>query len=99
RPPSSTLFPYTTLFRSTQADVGQSGFWLDYTSMHDSDTASNCLGLQANFASVEAMTYDLRPFTWQSVPPDALTPTNNQNNNSERSEEHTSELQLRENLV
>src|SRR5947207_11894111 len=30
RPPRSTLFPYTTLFRSTTLKAGDAGLWTDY---------------------------------------------------------------------
>src|SRR5436309_6332066 len=81
RPPSSTLFPYTTLFRSVVAprrlvDVlaGGSGALLH------AQTFSHHPVLCA--AGVATLRY-LREHRWEKV----------------RSEEHTSELQSRENLV
>src|SRR5207302_7389371 len=60
RPPRSTLFPYTTLFRS-QGECGSCSLWLD------GELVCACLVLAAQAGG--------------------------------RSEEHTSELQSRENLV
>src|SRR5690606_41698852 len=77
RPPRSTLFPYTTLFRSTM-DIG-------------SFQADRCIGVASpcfreGFASTTASVVTFRP--WRDI---TLL--------RERSEEHTSELQSRENLV
>src|SRR5207302_8434723 len=68
RPPRSTLFPYTTLFRSHTRD-------------YDPQTMSTKV---FNFASASARRYRPSQRWLDSV---------------ERSEEHTSELQSRENLV
>src|SRR5436309_11806982 len=81
RPPSSTLFPYTTLFRSEI--MGRGMAWLD-TGTHESlQQAANFIeaieerqGLLVG--AIEEVAYRMGYI---------------------RSEEHTSELQSRENLV
>src|SRR5690606_41711528 len=78
RPPSSTLFPYTTLFRSCGNDRP--------ASTSSSSTLSNI---------AESEPFGLmigRIFLMSS-------PNSSDSNNASRSEEHTSELQSRENLV
>src|SRR5204863_7779780 len=67
RPPRSTLFPYTTLFRSVDADKGKTEVF-QQLSLHPGD------GLKVNGQG---------PLTF----------------NPSRSEEHTSELQSRRDLV
>src|SRR5690606_41837850 len=84
RPPSSTLFPYTTLFRSTQEPL----YYRDYTVLH--------LGGAYRFndtVTLNARINNLldRDFTTYATEFHDLRVT--------RSEEHTSELQSRENLV
>src|SRR3712207_7870634 len=86
RPPRSTLFPYTTLFRSLEGVVLELGRWgapLLPTSLEDDALPSvgTCaLGIRAFFRPERAQgvdeIYELR-----------------------RSEEHTSELQSRQYLV
>src|SRR5690606_39414270 len=71
RPPSSTLFPYTTLFRSTEASAGQA----------DRKQAREALD-----SMVREQIADIRSVVTGS-------------GDLGRSEEHTSELQSRENLV
>src|SRR5436309_10882561 len=76
RPPSSTLFPYTTLFRSeTERDFEATLDLLD----------------QVQYDSLFSFKYSPRPNT-AALQMDDRVP-------EERSEEHTSELQSRENLV
>src|SRR3712207_7374658 len=85
RPPRSTLFPYTTLFRST----GTKGFVLGISGGLDSSLAGKLAqlavneleaeGVEANFVAVRL------PYGVQ--------------HDEERSEEHTSELQSRQYLV
>src|SRR5690606_41612879 len=78
RPPRSTLFPYTTLFRSTSASPGPS--------------RTGRLPAGSSSSSPPTRTPSPAPRRWASVrrTPSASSP---------RSEEHTSELQSRENLV
>src|SRR2546422_4646604 len=74
RPPRSTLFPYTTLFRSTgyvAPDERTVAYLMAYRGMSRRDAAALCQDLASD--------------------PDAEY--------SERSEEHTSELQSRLHLV
>src|SRR2546421_8062711 len=75
RPPRSTLFPYTTLFRSPRA-----GLELD--------------GLGARLAGLER---ELEPDVREEARP-ALAP-GREGDRADRSEEHTSELQSRSDLV
>src|SRR5690606_41028353 len=92
RPPPASLFPYTTLFRSSRADVTiRSGADVngDVTSagavfnQHPEDVS----GTITEGATIP----ENGQVSWpQPLPSDADNP---------RSEEHTSELQSRENLV
>src|SRR2546430_6378367 len=72
RPPRSTLFPYTTLFRSLRSHAQEHGF----------GDRLHLLGYRADVADILAAA-DL--YVMPSL--------------SERSEEHTSELQSQSNLV
>src|SRR5207302_8101797 len=94
RPPRSTLFPYTTLFRSDVRMPGMSGIELQdrLTASHDgvpiifisahADEESRARALASG-----AIAFLVKPFSDEALL-DAI-----------RSEEHTSELQSRENLV
>src|SRR3712207_8970123 len=84
RPPRSTLFPYTTLFRSGRTDVVGNGYWrwattspgscqVPAASRHSTITGRSGLRLRSGAATTSAP--------------------------STRSEEHTSELQSRQYLV
>src|SRR5436309_9178655 len=73
-PPRSTLFPYTTLFRSSEAEVSQS-----FTGV-----AVDLLKSEAFLPKPQAPQLRIGQL-WSSM--------------RGRSEEHTSELQSRENLV
>src|SRR5439155_25713536 len=93
RPPRSTLFPYTTLFRSfdeyvkhyTNAPVLITE---DYADTEDLD------GVFSGW-DPEHRDYDIRTWKYEgSKPQTAQTPSR-----SSRSEEHTSELQSRGQLV
>src|SRR2546428_5228575 len=75
RPPRSTLFPYTTLFRSTVVSVAREG--------------SNA-GYRLDLAATRAAAVDA-DVVWLCSPNNPTT--------SARSEEHTSELQSRSDLV
>src|SRR5690606_41701603 len=74
RPPSSTLFPYTTLFRSLDA-VG--------------------LAVEQALGRVDVAVERVAQFAQRIQPRDFRA----EQRRFERSEEHTSELQSRENLV
>src|SRR2546425_9660606 len=75
RPPRSTLFPYTTLFRSTDADLnGVKNYWFTYGTV---------CGLKSTLIARTGYTGEDGFEIY--VPSDVAT--------SERSEEHTSELQ------
>src|SRR5260370_2533264 len=77
RPPRSTLFPYTTLFRSRPPNTSQSEFPLKPTPWPGMSVPRAFFSVTVNSAL---------------APPGATTVT-------ERSEEHTSELQSHLNLV
>src|SRR3712207_7311889 len=88
RPPRSTLFPYTTLFRSAQVDAG------------GVDPKHPLPGLQAGFQDGVVV----RRGNARVVERDVHTPvprgdTVEQLAHLRRSEEHTSELQSRQYLV
>src|SRR2546430_7757120 len=84
RPPRSTLFPYTTLFRSVQVQPGDSsgpglgGQW---------QFIEHPIGQEADIRAVQG---GGEPVRHAGQPGDDLL---------ERSEEHTSELQSQSNLV
>src|SRR5437016_7124688 len=85
-PPRSTLFPYTTLFRSRDAELIRAG--LSETNLYRSDfSGANLSG--ANLSGANLFRADLIETT--------LVETNL--SNADRSEEHTSELQSLTNLV
>src|SRR5207302_10548381 len=87
RPPRSTLFPYTTLFRSG----GQFG---NVTTGPAVAVVSNSSADRfVNFTNGGAFTFAVIPLV------QAITATMTGTNGMTRSEEHTSELQSRENLV
>src|SRR2546430_5306422 len=88
RPPRSTLFPYTTLFRSPQApnNVAAQG-----RAFH----SSNIFGPPALPAHVQGKNEKALGHIGKLVSPIAR----GQGGWSERSEEHTSELQSQSNLV
>src|SRR2546430_5282051 len=85
RPPRSTLFPYTTLFRSRMRGRDGTFHHYYYCSGHDSLRARAAIGRcpQRNLRADE-----LDELVWAEV-----------RRHLERSEEHTSELQSQSNLV
>src|SRR5690349_22330594 len=85
RPPRSTLFPYTTLFRSKDAGELVGIEPLGVTATNDADAL---LALDADCVCYTA-TADLRPH--EAIADMARI--------AQRSEEHTSELQSRRDLV
>src|SRR3712207_7189657 len=87
RPPRSTLFPYTTLFRSTREPVAEGG---GRSSLRLREPVADDLGArrkdrETNLPARRPNDDDLRRYL-PGVEP-------------ERSEEHTSELQSRQYLV
>src|SRR5690606_41591943 len=81
RPPRATLFPYTTLFRSSAEGPSTPPRW-------SSASRPSRPGMDRQAGA-----------SW-SVPPPARSPTGwHPKSDNGRSEEHTSELQSRENLV
>src|SRR3712207_9002678 len=85
RPPRSTLFPYTTLFRSGRVPVGREGEdeGRAFTFPADSGAVAGASGVDRR-----AVRLDLRPGLQSDARAGHL-----------RSEEHTSELQSRQYLV
>src|SRR3712207_6937256 len=86
RPPRSTLFPYTTLFRSRGFPTGFSG------ASNISSASANVGPLnQGIFSDFLTRLSPFQPDTGMKCTLEVLYPT--------RSEEHTSELQSRQYLV
>src|SRR2546428_1581965 len=89
RPPRSTLFPYTTLFRSPKTTLPP-----------DDELRAISLSLQARPFRVGILVADIPDSPWQDVYASALSSqTRVWGGPSNRSEEHTSELQSRSELV
>src|SRR3712207_8775339 len=88
RPPRSTLFPYTTLFRSDGSEVIADGVVgrLALRERADAPTGEHAL-------SHERVADGLRPLGPHRTPPQEVPLV------GARSEEHTSELQSRQYLV
>src|SRR3712207_9550931 len=96
RPPRSTLFPYTTLFRSESVGViaaqaiGEPGTQLTLRTFHSGGVAENTAANSTITAKSDAKIEfeDLR-----------TVPFKDDDDKDCRSEEHTSELQSRQYLV
>src|SRR5690606_41727625 len=86
-PPKSTLFPYTTLFRSKEFRGYDNE--IDLTAMENSEETLKEYR-DSTLTAMEQNTY---------VKIDSIGEKYNMDRNIRRSEEHTSELQSRENLV
>src|SRR5437660_8331652 len=84
RPPSSTLFPYTTLFRSS-ADGGEEAFALAQSLAHLTYARRFLVEARDHFATAIELAPDHHAAVASSM--------------AVRSEEHTSELQSRGHLV
>src|SRR3712207_8059821 len=89
RPPRSTLFPYTTLFRSTGAYGGWFVGALCNTCHNAVDRHVASRGQQAALIYDSPVTGSKRTITYAELHDEVAT----------RSEEHTSELQSRQYLV
>src|SRR5260370_19181513 len=89
RPPRSTLFPYTTLFRSLRAWAGVHGLMQTWVQI-GRNPASALAKISPHIGSVVSM--ELSQGTSQTLPTFLAL-------NGMRSEEHTSELQSHLNLV
>src|SRR2546427_5304145 len=84
RPPRSTLFPYTTLFRSDRVRLAA------WTSVGSAESAPAPCAERIAAAAPRSRAESHQPRAWPR--PRARAPTR-------RSEEHTSELQSQSNLV
>src|SRR3712207_7976025 len=92
RPPRSTLFPYTTLFRSPSAEGGHEGAVL----------APEFGDVGVGLVEVVLELRELRPLRHRDLPPRPgrdRRPAAAIRTPEGRSEEHTSELQSRQYLV
>src|SRR2546430_8306921 len=87
RPPRSTLFPYTTLFRSLQLQVKRRVGLVDYGTVSQGADA-----IGERFAALRNEGYGFAVV-------DALANQDLAEIGAARSEEHTSELQSQSNLV
>src|SRR5690606_41907273 len=84
RPPSSTLFPYTTLFRSSSSVCRNSG----------PPRSAASIGHRRRCRSRPSSAWHV-----STCPSPARTTSRSRAGDGQRSEEHTSELQSREKLV
>src|SRR2546430_13444972 len=93
RPPRSTLFPYTTLFRSLQRAVDLGCNFFDTAWAYGEGRSEQILGkvLRANAGK--------RLYVATKIPPKNLKWPSRRDFTLDRSEEHTSELQSQSNLV
>src|SRR5690606_41460309 len=89
RPPISTLFPYTTLFRSWKSQAKRTNAWLDPLISQPNQTGHSSGDF---FPPVGIKTLGIIKST-------VITTVDGLHAQRLRSEEHTSELQSRENLV
>src|SRR2546429_5029341 len=94
RPPRSTLFPYTTLFRSRNKTFFQVGgsYHIDSSSNSGSYTVPTAAMLVGDFSAYSNQLYDPNSTTGSFA-------AGNLSRSPFRSEEHTSELQSRLHLV
>src|SRR5690242_21217242 len=89
RPPRSTLFPYTTLFRSSTLDPPVPLVVLDALALIESPMLAQVLGRRDGARAADR----------RLVSRVGLTTTPSPSRRKTRSEEHTSELQSHVNLV
>src|SRR3712207_9426331 len=96
RPPRSTLFPYTTLFRSPNGKVlvvGGQAYSGPPSSVELYDPATNTWSFAAPLSQARAN------HTATLLPNGKVLVAGGSGTSAERSEEHTSELQSRQYLV
>src|SRR3712207_7134565 len=106
RPPRSTLFPYTTLFRSDDSKVDPVQAVLDETMGLGADNGCECVGYQAHEPdgqeqanlTMNRLVASVR-FTGTIGTVGVFVPQDPGGSDELRSEEHTSELQSRQYLV
>src|SRR5256885_14668741 len=96
RPPRSTLFPYTTLFRS---DPHERGVAADPADDRDRHLVSSCPSCRPSTWSVTTCSPALMPSAISTVLSPRLPTVTPRTRATPRSEEHTSELQSPCNLV
>src|SRR3712207_9578590 len=96
RPPRSTLFPYTTLFRSVWIDRQESKDGADQAQHEDGDDGADD---SAAAAAQRHTAENNRGNAGQQVGSGDWGPDPRAHGQDERSEEHTSELQSRQYLV
>src|SRR2546430_3252498 len=90
RPPRSTLFPYTTLFRSRHSDTAVGHMLvIGAAALDDAESRPPGAGIEPQDAYIEC-----RHGTWP-----CLSDADTRRARCQRSEEHTSELQSQSNLV
>src|SRR5947209_10484041 len=89
RPPRSTLFPYTTLFRSLLAAAAAAAMLYEWATLHK-------VGRVWWIAGIGLLALALLLVSWWLFPPGEIDYVEGI---GERSEEHTSELQSRQYLV
>src|SRR5206468_11804751 len=94
-PPTSTLFPYTTLFRSALLATiitATASLWLTPRAIRQSVAILNKL-------EAEQLTADIQPRVFEEQFPNTILYVGDVRPGPVRSEEHTSELQSRSDLV
>src|SRR2546430_9489527 len=87
RPPRSTLFPYTTLFRSKELQIIEQNVRL----------CRELLTMWQSYGSVEAAPH--KPISISALVREVVKSVTGMATQNGRSEEHTSELQSQSNLV
>src|SRR5690606_41476219 len=96
RAPASRLFPYTTLFRSERRRAGALRDRAGHRSRVDLDRSRGAVEEDLRIVARPPRTRGRR---WRDERGDARVPAKRRGAELYRSEEHTSELQSRENLV
>src|SRR2546430_15907561 len=98
RPPRSTLFPYTTLFRSPYADL----LWFETSKPDLAEATKFAAAIHAKYPG-KMLAYNCSPsFNWRKHLSEAQVAAFQKELGAlhyKRSEEHTSELQSQSNLV
>src|SRR3712207_9513187 len=96
RPPRTTLFPYTTLFRSENPIVKKWGGWIDVQNKNIADKAARPLFIMEETDKKIAWATDVAN---AGIMGEMVTNVVSKGMSPARSEEHTSELQSRQYLV